>query len=362
MVSLRELIHFFLKIGSLGFGGPLALVALMQQECVDRKKWIDPKRFEETFVFCKMLPGPIAYQMALWVGYEIRGRWGGLLAGIAFVLPAALLLYAFAKSHEIFSSVGAAAPLLEGMRAASLAIILQSVIALYSPYRKSRPALLYALLGACLMLLFPRWEPLIILSGGALSVILQESLQDFRLKLSSPGLLLALFWTHFKAGAFVFGTGLAIVPVLQKEAVDAFGWLSREEFLDALAFGQVTPGPVTTLAAFIGFKAAGEWGSLVATLGMYLPGALMILWILPALRKKIESRSWLIAFQAGAVPTVIGCLAVAALQLLLSTLKTPVLAAVFGIVLISQLKWKLAPWALILLGGGLQFLLKFYVS
>ncbi len=362
MVDFRSIFFFFLKLGALGFGGPLALVALMQQECVDRKKWVSAKRFEETFVFCKMLPGPIAYQMALWVGYELKGKWGGLLAGLAFVLPAAFLLYLFAKFYSSFEGVSAVAPLLSGMRIAALGIIFQSIVSLFVPYRKQIGSWIYALLGAFLMSFFPRWEPLIIVFGGFLSVGVLELNRNNKLKLSSGTVLLALFWTHFKAGAFVFGTGLAIVPVLQKEVVDAFHWLSQEEFLDALSFGQVTPGPVTTLAAFIGYKAAGEWGSLAATLGMYTPGALLILFLLPLIRKKIESQKGLFAFQAGAIPTVIGCLAVAASQLTMSTLKTPLTGIYFLGLLTVQFALRPPPWALILLSGGLHLAFSFFFS
>ncbi|NBX77590.1 MAG: hypothetical protein EBQ92_13645, partial [Proteobacteria bacterium] len=280
----------------------MALVAMMEQECVVRRKWISRERFEQSFVICKMLPGPLAYQMALWVGYEVRGVVGGVLAGVAFVLPAATLLFLFAKFYDTVQSIKSSVWILDGMRVGALVIILQSVGSLFSPYKRKVSAWVYAILGACLMLLFPRWEPVIIMLGGALSVILIRKWPVFRLKVSTPTLLLSLFWVHFKAGAFVFGTGLAIVPVIEREVVAAYQWLSKPEFLDALAFAQVTPGPVTTISTFIGYKVFGGIGSLVAATGIYLPGAITILGILPLVRKQIEKRSWLYDFQMGAVP------------------------------------------------------------
>jgi chromate transporter len=356
MVSIWKIGFLFFRLGALGFGGPLALIALMEQECVHQKKWISRKRFEETFVFCKMLPGPIAYQMALWVGYELRGRLGGLVAGISFVLPAASLLFLFAKFYSDFQDWGSSQWVLDGMRVGALVVILQSVGSLFSPYRKKLTSWTYAILGAFFMMAFPRWEPVIILLGGVLSVFLLKKYPVFRVRLSSLSILFSLFWVHFKAGAFVFGTGLAIVPVLEREAVGAYQWLTKNEFLDALAFGQVTPGPVTTVAAFIGYKAALGMGSLVATFGMYLPGALMILFILPWFRKKIEGKNWLIDFQLGAVPTVIGCLSAAAFGLVSSSLNTSFLKGTFLFLLLVQVVKPLPPWLIILLGVLIQFL------
>jgi len=358
MVTLSELTLLFLKLGGLGFGGPMAFVAMMEQECVVRRKWIPRERFEQSFVICKMLPGPLAYQMALWVGYELRGILGGILAGVAFVLPAATLLFLFAKFYETVHSTQSFAAILDGMRVGALVIILQSVGSLFSPYRRKVSAWVYATLGACLMLLFPRWEPVIILLGGVISLMLVQKWPIFRLKISAPTILWSLFWVHFKAGAFVFGTGLAIIPVIEREVVSAYQWLTKPEFLDALAFAQVTPGPVTTIAAFIGYKVFGGIGSLVAAFGIYLPGAITILGILPLVRKQIEKKSWLSDFQMGAVPSVIGCLATAAFGLLSSALATPTHVWSFILLLLLQVVFALPAWVIIVLGSVLQPILK----
>jgi len=362
MVSVSEIALLFLRLGGLGFGGPMAFVALMEQECVVRKNWISRERFEQSFVICKMLPGPLAYQMALWVGHEVRGVIGGLIAGVAFIFPAATLLFLFAKFYETVHGIESSVWILDGMRVGALVIILQSVGSLFSPYRRKVSAWSYAILGACLMLLFPRWEPLIILLGGALNVILIKKWPIFRLKVSALTVLFSLFWVHFKAGAFVFGTGLAIVPVIEREVVTAFQWLSQPEFLDALAFAQVTPGPITTIAAFIGYKVFGGIGSFVATLGIYLPGAITILGILPVVRKQIEKKSWLSDFQMGAVPAVIGCLVTTAFGLLSSALTTPTLVWSFTLLLILQVVFVLPAWVVIVLGSVLQPILKTAVA
>ncbi|NBX82048.1 hypothetical protein EBQ90_03045 [bacterium] len=358
-VSYRQLAAYFLKAGSIGFGGPLALVAMMEQECVHRKHWVTRERFESSFVFCKMLPGPMAYQMALWVGYEVRGVLGGLLAGICFVLPAATLLYLFAKFYQNLSSLSSANAVLDGMRIGALVIILQSVYSLFLPYRREVAAWIYCVFGALAMVFIPRAEPLIILAGGFLSLVAHRS-QLYRVKTSLGSVLLALWWTHFKAGAFVFGTGLAIIPVLQKEIVDVYGWLSQREFLDALAFAQVTPGPVTTMSAFVGYKVAGDLGALTASIGMYLPGALLILGVLPRVRKKLEAREELHQFQIGAVPTVIGCLVTASIGLLISGLTDPPRVGLFIFLLVIQIRMQWPPWLVILLGSGFQTILQFF--
>jgi chromate transport protein ChrA len=242
------------------------------------------------------------------------------------------------------------------MRAGALVVILQSIGSLFSPYRKKLTGWIYALLGALLMWLLPRWEPLIILGLGFLSCLVIRMYPPFHLRLSSLSLLLSLYWVHFKAGALVFGTGLAIVPVLEREVVGVYHWLNRQEFLDAFAFGQVTPGPVTTVAAFVGYKAGGELGSLVSTLGMYSPGALMILFLLPWLRKKIEGKAWLIDFQLGAVPAVIGCLCTSAWVLMGDNLKTPIQKACIAVLLLLQIAKQLPSWMVIFTGVVLYFL------
>lgn len=362
MISFRKLAFSFLRLGSIGFGGPLALVALMEQEFVHRQKWVDRKRFEETFVFCKMLPGPLAYQMAVWVGTELKGKLGGIVAGTAFVLPAATLLFLFAKFYSLTEWISSAQWVLEGMRAGALVVILQSIGSLFSPYRKKVTAWIYLLWGGLLMIFLPRWEPLIIIAGGVLSCLLIRAYPSFRLRIPSFLLLLTLYWVHFKAGALVFGTGLAIIPVLEREVVGVYQWLGRQEFLDAFAFGQVTPGPVTTVAAFVGYKAGGGWGSVVSTLGMYSPGALMILFLLPGLRKKIEGKRWLIDFQLGAVPTVIGCLAAAAWSLMGDNLKTPPQKVGVVLLLLFQIWKQLPAWMVIATGVVFYFVINTFFA
>lgn len=353
MISLGSLALSFLRLGAIGFGGPLALIALMEQEFVREKKWIKKERFEATFLFCKMLPGPIAYQMALWTGHELRGKRGGLIAGVCFILPSASLLYLLGRFYSLFDTIKGAQLFLDGMKIGALLIIVQSIGSLFTPYRERFSSWLYAGWGIAGMVLFPRLEPLVILSGGFVSLFLSKSHKQktTSLKLSSWSVLWALFFTHFKAGAFVFGTGLAIIPVLEREAVEVYRWLSRPEFLDALSFSQITPGPVTTMAAFIGYKAAGSWGSVAATVGMYLPGALMILLILPRARKKLEEKPFLFWFQWGAVPTVIGCLVASCGGLLKSVLIPGGGWVIFLVLGLIQWKWKLPAWGLIFLAS-----------
>jgi len=335
----------------MGFGGPLALVALMEQEFVNEKKWVSKKRFESTFLFCKMLPGPIAYQMALWTGHELRGKIGGLLAGSFFILPSATLLYLLGRFYGVLEGANSLKPFLDGMKVGALVVILQSIGSLFAPYQKMKSSYFYALFGAIGMVLFPRMEPIIILGGGILSILFLYARRNSYIKLSSWSVLWALFFTHFKAGAFVFGTGLAIIPVLERESVQVYGWLSRLEFLDALSFSQITPGPITTMASFIGYKAARELGSLAATFGMYLPGALIVLGLLPWARKRLETQAWLNWFQWGAVPTVIGCLAASSYWLLKSALISVWAFALFFLLLAVQWKRRLPAWAIIFLAS-----------
>ena len=343
-MSLSQLTTIFLRIGATGFGGPVALVAFMEEEFCQRRKALSPAAFNESYVLCKMLPGPVAYQMALSVGYLLRGRVGGLLAGLAFLFPSFVMMVGLSFFYSYVQQLSGFQTVAEGLRTGALVVIIDSVGRMAKPYRGEPAAWGFAVAGALFMWLWPQGEPLIILAGGLAMVWAGKAAWR---KIS----LLPLFWVHFKAGAFTFGTGLAIVPLLQHETVDIYHWLSHEQFLDAIAFGQITPGPITICAVFIGYRALGLLGAVTATLGMYLPGALIVLGVLPSLRQRLSGTPFLQKFQQGAIPTVIGCILAASVLFGATVVTSPQSAVLFAGLFLLALRWKWPTWSLIAAGG-----------
>lgn len=355
--TYRELASSFFRLGAISFGGPIALISLMEEEFCRRKKSISQEEFHETFVLTKLFPGPIAYQMAVWIGHHLRGRWGGVLAGIAFLVPGFVLILALTYLYSTVMGWAYFPLIMEGMRAGALVIILDSVTQMSRPYLERVAFFFLAAIGIAAMFMIPRWEPLLILIGGASAVVLSRVKRTTTLQSFSPLLLWHLFWLHFKGGAFVFGTGLAIVPYLEHEVVSVFQWLTHDEFLDGIAFGQITPGPVTITSAFIGFKAAGFWGAISAVTGMYLPGTLLILFFLPFLKRRLHVFHWLSTFQVGAISMVIGCILGASIKLGLESITTIASGIVFSLCL-GFLYWKKpAAWVLIPIGSAFRLIL-----
>jgi chromate transporter len=358
--SFLELILVFGRMGLTGFGGPLALIALMEEECCKRRGWVSLEEFQETFVICKLFPGPIAYQMAVWLGATRGGRLGGVVAGVSFLIPGLTLILLAAHFYAKFQGANSFNVVLEGMRAGALVLIFDSLYRMAEPYKGEVSAWFLAALAVVLMLLFPAWEPLIIIMGG-LSMVLASRVNYFRARsLSVPALslLFQIFWVHFKAGAFVFGTGLAIIPFLQNETVLAHQWLTESEFMDGIAFGQVTPGPVTITSAFIGWKAAGLLGAVAGMVGMYLPGIFLVLAFLPLVKRQFKRWAWLTDFQKGALPVVIGCILGATLSLSKAVVTDFQMLLIMIVLLVFSRFVKIPGWLYMPLGSALRLVLR----
>lgn len=355
--SLLSIFLLFLKLGSTGFGGPIALIALMEQECNRKRKWLSIKEFNERFVFCKLLPGAIAVQMAVWIGFHVRGRLGGLFAGTALILPSFVLILLLSISYASMIQFSSLSTLLQGMEVGALIVIADSVWKMSQPYLRRIHPWIVAACAIFLMLRFPRWEPLIILAGGfgflAWSYFTKRRTALFSV---APLLLLDLFWVHFKAALTVFGTGLAIIPVLQYEIVEVYHWMSQKEFLSGIAFGQITPGPVTITSAFVGYRTAGFWGSLFAVIGMYSPGFLIILFVVPMVFERLKHKPWLLEFQEGAIPAVIGCIAGALYLFGQETIINPLLGVQLVVLATVAFIFKIPGWAVILSGSLLNWI------
>lgn len=302
---LAEVAAFFLKLGTIAFGGPAAHVAMMEDELVRRRKWVSPGEFLDLFAVANLLPGPSSTELAIYLGYRLGGIAGLLLAGCCFILPAFLMVAALAWAYVRYGSLPAAVGILYGVKPVVIAIVLQAL------WRLSRSAVktpMLAVLGfLALVASFVGVNPIAILFGaGCLAAggyaVQRRTTPTAPLAIGLPSLSLAagasasptlggLFFVFLKLGCVVFGSGYVLLAFLRPELVTSRHWLSESQLLDAVAVGQVTPGPVFTTATFIGYVVAGPKGALLATVGIFAPAFVFVALTGPLVRKLRESKT-----------------------------------------------------------------------
>lgn len=305
-----------MEVGSLGFGGPIATIAYMERLCVERK-WLSTKEFSHAFAIIKLFPGAIGTQMAVYLGRLRGGYIGGILAGSLYILPSlamVLILSVWSKKASEFSWIASS---LKGLQVMALAVAIQSAYGLAKPWLKSREAILIIILSALATWAWPTMEPLIILFWGILALRPKRVMA-----IGLPLFLLPLVDSQFgqfiflcvKAGWVTFGSGLAIVPLLESQVVGQ-GWISHGDFLQAMALGQMTPGPILITVSAIGYKLQGVWGACIAAVAVFGPGFLNVLFVFPMIEKLLATRDVLARFSTGAIPAVVGTLIYALLKL-----------------------------------------------
>lgn len=352
--ALADVFWYFLRLGTLGFGGPLALMATMQRDLVERRRWTTMADWTRALALIKALPGPTATQVAVYLGYLRAGRLGGLLAGASLIFPAFVMMILLGVFYASIRELAWSKSLLLGMQAAAIGVILDGTWRLTASYRGEPAFWAVALLAGIVTLVKPAAEPVVILGAGLLGVLSFHLGPRRRLLAFSPAPLLLLTAVFLKAGAFNFGTGLAIVPMLAHDVVDRLHWLTHEQFMDALAFGQITPGPVVITSTFIGYKVAGLTGACVATAAVFAPAFFNILTWFPWAERKVAGRAstarfvmWAIAAVIGAIVVTVGRLVVVpgggSSQILFFALAAGALA--------TALWSRLPSWAIIPTGG-----------
>lgn len=346
MELYKEVFLYFLRLGIFGFGGPLALVAHMQKDTVDTKKWLTHEEFSSTFALIKAMPGPIAFMTAVFLGRLRAGFWGGFLAGIALNLPAFFLMILFSIFFSSISGFSSVHVLMMGMQITALGVILGSLKGLVKGREKNVFFWFLVFVSGLINFYHPSIEPVIIIGFG-LMLIAQKKFFD----------LGALALVCFKAGALVFGSGLAIVPMLQHDVVEKYNWLTKSEFMDALAFGQMTPGPVVITATYIGHKLYGMNGAVVATISIFAAAFFHMTTWFPLVVKKLKGKSWVNDFIFGAVAAVVGPILIAVYRLGVGVQMTPLLFTLMAVSFFVTLKTKFPLWALIPTGGVITLIL-----
>jgi chromate transporter len=312
------------RIGCVGFGGPPAHIALLRQLCVERRGWLDAREFEDAIAATNLLPGPASTQLAIYCAWRVRGVAGALLGGFGFIVPGLILILALAALFLADAPpdwvLGAGA----GAGAAVAAVAVHTGASLapasWASARSRARWVAYALLGAAAALAGP-WLVLVLLACGAVETGLWRagiaSIHPWPLLAAASGGLPALAWVAFKVGALAYGGGFVIIPLMQHDAVDTYGWMTDAQFLNAVALGQVTPGPVVHTVAAVGYAAAGLGGGLLAAAVAFGPSFAFIL-IGAGRFDRLRSNGNVRGFLAGAGPAAVGAIVGAAVPLALA--------------------------------------------
>ena len=336
-IPIRDLVRYYLRLGLLGFGGPVALVGQMERELVGEKKWLTKEEMREGIAVCQSLPGPLAIQVGIWISYIRGGFWGAWAGGWAFILPNFVIVAALGALYVRFEGLPAVAAIFYGVSPAVIALILHSCYRLTKLGMKDWLEWGLAAAAFAITVAVRAEVALVFIGCGIAGLLYYGSLFRGRrvgsttsLMVGVPlvasgvpegslgtllGKLLAFF---LKAGSLTFGSGLVIVPFLEKGLVQQTGWLNEREFLVAVAMGMISPGPVVITATFVGFLVAarhagslleGLWGSLVSTVGIFLPSFLLVLIVAPILiryRQNPNVQGFIKGAYAAAIGTILG--------------------------------------------------------
>ena len=320
-VPLPTVIREWGRLGLIGFGGPPAHIALLRELVVERRRWIDAREFEDANAACQLLPGPASTQLAIYCAQRVAGVPGAFAGGLAFILPGLAMVLAIAAlalgdaPPEWILGIGA------GAGAAVVAVVAQAGISLGRSSLAGRrdlraPAYIAAAFAATVVA--GPWVVLVLLGAGALEVAWSRrarvALHAWPFVIAAAAALPGLAWTAFKVGALSYGGGFVTIPLMQEDAVDRHGWMTSTEFLNAVAFGQLTPGPVTHTVALVGWAAAGAAGALLASAVAFAPSFLAIL--LGGERfRRLRGNATARAFLDGAGPAAVGAILGAAVPL-----------------------------------------------
>ena len=357
--SLTEIALVFLKLGTIAFGGPAAHLAMMEEEFVRRRHWITHSEFLDRLAAANLIPGPSSTEVAIFVGQLKRGWRGLIVAGCCFIIPAAIIVSVIAWAYVRFGSL----PKIEGMfyaiKPAVVAIVIQALGKLGRTGLKTIQLAVIAALATGLT--FLGVSPLIVLlSAGLLSAaslatknrlvsatfgsakIVGAAVATVAVGAALPHVLLRLFLSFLKIGSVVFGSGYVLLAFLQTEFVDRLHWLTEKQLIDAVAVGQFTPGPVFTTATFIGYIVAGWSGAVVATIGIFLPGFLLVAVsgpLIPRLRKSAVASAALDGVVAGSL----ALMAVVTWRLGTASIIDRTTLLVFAISLVALLRFRVNP-------------------
>jgi chromate transporter len=376
-VPAWRLYLYFLRLGAAGFGGPIALAGFMQRDLVEQRRWISRQDYLDGLALAQLAPGPLAAQLAMYLGYVRAGVVGATIVSICFVLPSFLMVWAISAAYVRFGGLEWMQALFYGVGACVIGIIARSAHKLTHLTLRG-DAVLWGIF--IVMALTTAWTEREIVWLFVLAGVLTATLALVRMRrpsswsggLGAPALfalvlpatvaplapsLPNIFWLFAKAGAFVFGSGLAIVPFLYGELVQTHAWLNDRQFLDAVAVAMITPGPVVITVAFVGYLVGGTWGMTVAALGVFLPVYLFVVLPAPYFRRH-RDQPVIKGFVEGVSAAATGAIAGAAYVLASRSLVDIWTAAIAVLTFAVLVRWKISELWLIAAAAVVSLLLR----
>ena len=381
----RNIATTFFKLGITSYGGP-AIMGIMQAELQEKRQWISRDRFLEGLSLVNMLPGATATQLGIFLGYARGGWWGGLLAGVFFVLPAFFVILGLTIAYAGLGVVPVVRGALYGLGPVVLAIFAVAVYRLGLTAARTIPQAVICVLAAVGAIATPLGIAAILVLAGAAGLLVFHSRNTRTVAivsivsclvvlpvvlstssstpvtghdLSHPASLVDIATYFFKVGAFTVGGGLAMIAFIQDQVVGQFGWLTPNEFIDGLALGQLTPGPILMLAAYVGYKVAGATGAAVAAGAAFLPSFVLMLAILPVL-ERVRRLTWTRAVMRGMGPAVVGILAVSLFRLAPHTVPDLFAGAILVMSLVAVIVYRLGTFKLMIAGSTLGALRTYF--
>jgi chromate transporter len=363
---LRDVAALFLRLGITSFGGPAAHIAMMEDEVVRRRQWVTRERFLDLLGATNLIPGPNSTEMAIHLGQQRAGWYGLVVAGLCFIVPASLITLVLAVAYAHFGARPQAGALLYGVKPVIIAVVVQALVGLSRSAVKTGPLAVLAVLSVAASAAGAN-ELLVLLLSGVGAVALHAAIARtvrgiaaaFTLPihlgtgatLAAPVQLGALMLSFLKVGAVLFGSGYVLLAFLRADLVDQRHWLTDGQLLDAIAIGQITPGPVFSTATFIGYLLAGVPGALVSTVGIFLPSFVFVALsgpVVPRLRRSAAAGAFLDGVNVGAL-ALMAVVAVALARAAIVDVTTALLATTSAALL---LRWRVnSAW--LVLGGAL---------
>jgi chromate transporter len=356
---MGELVRYFLRLGLLGFGGPVALVGQMERELVNEKGWLTKEQMREAIAVCQSLPGPLAIQVGIYAAYLRAGFWGAWAGGWTFILPNFVIVCGLGALFVTLGDLKPVTAIFYGVSPAVIALILHSCYRLAKLGMEDWPQWVIAAICCAVTIIVQAEVAFLFIGAGVIGILYYGNLfrggsapkagvLPFGVPLvtglaptATPGVLGKLFLFFLKAGSLTFGSGLVIVPFLEKGLIQDYGWLDQRQFLIAVAIGMISPGPVVITATFVGFLVAGFWGSLVSTVGIFLPSFLFVLIAAPLLARHRQNPN-VQGFVKGAYGAAIGTILGACFLLGKIALGDWLTAAIGVLALAALFRWKIS--------------------
>jgi chromate transporter len=370
----KEIATGFLKVGATAYGGP-AIMGVMQAEFQETRQWVSKARFLEGLALVNVLPGATATQLGIFLGYARGGWWGGLLAGLCFAAPGFVVMLALAAAYASLGVSPILRGALYGLGPVVLGIFVVALYRLGTAALRAVPHRLIAVAAAVSALLSPLGTVTILGLSGAVGLLVFHSRRAgaavLLVLLASRALIAVIAWSPVTAlagieatpglgaviglfsgiGAFTFGGGLSMIPLVEEQVVDRLRWLTPQEFIAGLALGQLTPGPVLMVAAYVGYKLLGVEGAVAAASSAFLPSFVLMLGVLPVF-DRVRNLGWAKAVIQGVAPGVIGVMGVTLARMARHAAPDPLAGLVLVVTVAVLMVWRLAP-VKVMLGGAL---------